>query len=176
MWCTPPKYIEAILSFFGGRVDLDPYANDYSIAPASTKYSLPQSDGLAEPWNYEHIFVNPPYGSDRLRGTTIRDWLRNCQAANETYGAEVLALIPVATNTRHWKEHVLGKAAGICFLADTRLKFMIRGRIDLKGAPMSCAMVYWGNDAEKFVDVFSQYGAAIEITHLRCNTNRKKGA
>lgn len=54
--------------------------------------------------------------------------------------AQVIALIPVATNTRHWKESVFTRARAVCFLADTRLRFLEAGQDLGKGAPMACAM------------------------------------
>ena len=38
-------------------------------------------------------------------------------------------------------------------MADTRLKFLIKGKDEGKGAPMACAMVYWGKNYERFFDV-----------------------
>lgn len=166
-WCTPPKYVKAINEFFRDQIDLDPCSNAYSLIEAKIKYLLPEKDGLIEPWNYKNIFVNPPYGADRERKSTIKDWIRKCQEANREYKSEVLALIPVATNTRHWKEFIFGKASGICFLYDTRLHFYIDGHLDDKGAPMSCAIVYWGNDINRFISVFSQFGAALDITNSK---------
>lgn len=163
-WCTPPKYVKIINDFFDNHIDLDPCSNDFSLIEARVKYQLPEN-GLLKSWDYKNIFVNPPYGSDKERGTTIRDWIAKCQIANEIYKSEVLALIPVATNTRHWKDYIFSKAAGICFLYDTRLHFYIEGHEDMKGAPMSCAMVYWGTDIQKFVKLFSRYGAALDVTN-----------
>ena len=56
--------------------------------------------------------------------------------------------MPVATNTGHWKKHVFTNATGICFLYDTRLKFLVNGEDGGKGAPMSCAMIYWGHESK----------------------------
>ena len=164
-WCTPPKYADAVYEFFSGEVDLDPCSNTYSLIKAKKAFMLPYNDGLLEDWNYRTIFVNPPYGSDRERGTTIKDWIARCYKAHSLYFSEVLALIPVATNTKHWKDYIFGKASCICFLYDTRLKFWIDGKCDDKGAPMSCAMVYWGNNISKFIYIFSKFGAAIDITN-----------
>lgn len=164
-WCTPPKYAEAISLFYDNNIDLDPCSNEFSLINARIKYILPEKDGLKETWNYKNIFVNPPYGSDRERGTTIKDWLKKCQLSNQYYKSEVLALIPVATNTSHWKEYIFSKAIGICFLYDTRLRFYINGHLDEKGAPMSCAMVYWGTNIQKFVQIFSAFGAALDLTN-----------
>lgn len=140
-WCTPPKYVAAVRDVLG-EIDLDPCSNAHSIVGARVEYRLP-TGGLAESWDFARIFVNPPYGSDRERGTSIRDWLRRC-AESHASGSEVLALIPVATNTRHWKLYVFGAAAAVAFLADTRLRFLVGGQDVGKGAPMACAMVYWG--------------------------------
>jgi len=100
-WCTPPKYVRAIAEFFSHRIELDPCSNEHSIVRAEVEYSLPEKNGLHESWDYRTIYVNPPYGADRKRGTTIRDWMRRCAEANSKHGAEVLALVPVASNTRH---------------------------------------------------------------------------
>ena len=99
---------------------------------------LPEHDGLYITWEYPTIYVNPPYGAGRQRGTTIKDWLRRCAHAHEKHGSEVLALIPVATNTKHWKDYVFGVADAVCFLYDTRLRFLVDGKDEGKGAPMSC--------------------------------------
>lgn len=166
-WCTPPKYVDAIREFFGGEIALDPCSNEYSIVKAKVEYRLPDSDGLAKRWNAATVFVNPPYGRDRARGTGIKDWLRKCSESRSQSGAEVLALVPVATNTRHWKDYVFGAADGVAFLYDTRLRFLENGKHTGKGAPMSCAMVYWGSRYERFENVFIRFGATLDLRHLR---------
>lgn len=141
-WCTPYKYVKVIRSFFGGKIDLDPCSNEHSIVGVEHSFCLPYMDGLKEEWNYPTIYVNPPYGADRNRGTSIKDWLRKCAEAYDRYQSEVIALVPVATNTSHWKECVFGKASSICFLYETRLKFLVDGVPSKKGAPMACCLVY----------------------------------
>jgi hypothetical protein len=165
-WCTPPKYVSAIRRFFSGPVALDPCSNRHSIVKAAVEYSLPDADGLSASWDFPSIFVNPPYGSDRTRGTTIRDWLRKCAEAHVKHGAEVLALVPVATNTRHWKQYVFGCASAVAFLYDTRLRFLVDGKDGGKGAPMSCAMIYWGPHYDRFEKTFLRFGAVVDIRHL----------
>ena len=80
-------------------------------------------------------------------------------------GSEVIALVPVATNTRHWKELVFPEAQAICFLATPRVKFYIGGVEDPKGAPMSCAVIYYGQHWEKFAAAFNQHGAVIPLVN-----------
>ena len=77
---------------------------------------LPDHDGLQEPWDASTIFVNPSYGRDPTRKTTIKNWFTKIAEAHQA-GAEIIILVPVATNTSHWKQYVFGKAASICFLA-----------------------------------------------------------
>jgi hypothetical protein len=166
-WGTPIKYINAIKNFFGGSIALDPCSNVYSLVHAEKEFSLPQNDGLKENWNYPTIYMNPPYGSDRERGTTIKNWLAKCALTHNQFGSEILALVPVATNTGHWKQSVFGQARAICFLYDTRLKFLENGQDTGKGAPMSCAMIYWGHDYNKFYDIFIDFGAVVDIENLQ---------
>ena len=166
-WGTPDKYVSAIRNFFGGGISLDPCSNEFSIVGAATEYRLPMHDGLKESWDFPTIFVNPPYGLDHERGTAIRHWLQRCHLAHENYGSEVLGLVPVATNTGHWKKHVFGPATAVCFLYDTRLRFLVDGVDGGKGAPMSCAMVYWGRNYRRFSEVFREFGAVLNLAELK---------
>lgn len=74
-------------------------------------------------------------------------------------GSEVIALVPVATNTGHWKRFVFPSASAICFLSAPRLRFYLDGVEDPKGAPMACAVIYYGNQVQRFAHEFSQHGA-----------------
>ena len=165
-WCTPQKYVEAVREMFNDNIELDPCSNKFSIVNAYIECELPQKNGLLEDWNSKTIYVNPPYGADRIRGTTIKNWLKKCVEARQKYNSEVLSLIPVATNTTHWKYYIFGQATSICFLYDTRLKFIINGDDDNKGAPMACCMVYWGDNTSKFQQIFSRFGAVVDIANL----------
>ncbi len=172
-WCTPPQYVEAVKAVFGGEIELDPCSNRDSIVHAKNEFMLPETDGLALEWNFRSIYVNPPYGSDRTRGTTIRDWLSKCAFSRCAYMSQVIALVPVATNTTHWKKYVFGSADAVCFLYDTRLRFLVNGSTDNKGAPMACAMVYWGDDFDRFKNVFTEFGAVVSLASLK-DPNREK--
>ena len=163
-WGTPEKYVKAVRSVFGGKIALDPCSNEYSIVQAKVEYNLPKQDGLKESWNFPTIYVNPPYGLDKERRTSIKNWLQKCAMAHEQFGSEVLALVPVATNTGHWKKYVFGKASAVCFLYD---KFLVNGGNGGKGAPMSCAMIYWGRYFGKFLSVFQKFGAVVDLSNLR---------
>lgn len=164
-WCTPPKYVRAVREVLD-EIHLDPCSNRWSLTEANTEWRLPEHDGLRMSWDYPTIYVNPPYGSDVERGTRIIDWLRKCAEANDEFGSEVIALVPIAANTRHWKHYVWPKAAAVCFLYDTRLRFLVEGRDDGKGAPMACSMIYWGERKTRFADVFSAHGAVVDLENI----------
>lgn len=140
--------------------------NQWSIVGAKNELKLPDGDGLKHTWNYPTIYVNPPYGSDQGRGTRIIDWLSKCSDAHLEYGSEVIALVPIAANTKHWKLHVWPTAASICFLYDTRVRFLVEGRDDGKGAPMACAVIYWGANKGRFTEIFRQHGAVIDLNGI----------
>ncbi len=166
-WCTPQKYVEAVKRVFDGVIDLDPCSNKWSLVGARVEWIPPKNDGLLEDWDYRTVYVNPPYGADRSRGTTIKNWLGKCSESHRLYNSEVLALVPVAANTSHWKQYVWGNATATCFLYDTRLKFLEQGADEGKGAPMACAMIYWGNRYQRFFEVFIEFGAVVDLRHLQ---------
>jgi hypothetical protein len=161
-WNTPPEILDSVREAFGGQIDLDPCSNDYSMVNARISYSLPAHDGLVETWDYPTIFVNPPYGSDPNRGTRIAHWFSRIGDAVES-GSQVIALVPVATNTSHWKNFVFPIASAICFLYQPRVRFYIGGIEDRKGAPMSCAVIYYGPNLEDFSDAFRKHGAVVPL-------------
>ena len=153
-WNTPTKYVNAIVDFWD-EINLDPCSNEGSIVPAKVKYDI-NIDGLKAQWSNK-TFVNPPYG----RG--IKDWFAKAWYEHKLNDKEILMLVPVSTNTSHWKEYVWGKANSICFLYDTRLKFRINGDENNKGCPMSCCFVYYGNEVAKFIEIFSNYGYCVKV-------------
>jgi hypothetical protein len=74
-WNTPTKIATVIFDFFGGGLELDPCSNKDSIIVAKNKICLP-NDGLKIDWNYRSIFINPPYGRDPDRKTSIKSWIK----------------------------------------------------------------------------------------------------
>jgi hypothetical protein len=43
----------------------------------------------------------------------------------------------------------------------------VDGKDDGKGAPMSCAMVYWGKQFGRFSEMFMQFGAVVDTRNLK---------
>ena len=166
-WGTPQKYVDAVRKVFDGDITLDPCSNDWSAVNATVEWKLPKDDGLHNIWSFPTVYVNPPYGGDKVRGTRISHWLKKCADAFEDFGAEVIALVPVAANTRHWKDSVWPRATSVCFLYDTRVRFLENGRDVGKGAPMACAVIYWGTKPEKFAKSFAPHGAILSLADVQ---------
>src|SRR3954463_3369017 len=166
-WGTPHKYVDAVRQAFGGTIHLDPCSNKWSVVKAKIEWRLPDHDGLHQEWDFPTIYVNPPYGSDRERGTKISDWLKKCASAFHDLGAEVIALVPVAANTLHWKESIWARATSLCFLYDTRVRFLENGRDTGKGSPMANAVVYWGTKPKLFAEAFSRHGAVLSLADIK---------
>ena len=51
-----------------------------------------------------------------------------------------------------------------------RLKFLENGDQTGKGAPMSCAMIYWGRHYKIFFDVFLKFGAVLDLRGIMGRT------
>ena len=162
-WCTPLKIIQALNWFWKNGVELDPCSNKDSVVYAKKEIILPE-DGLEHDWSgYSTIYVNPPYGRDMERKTTIANWIEKCHdTLIKNANVEIVALIPVATNTAHWKKYIFGSASGICFLSDTRLKFRIGNNENNKGSPLACCLVYWGDRCDDFCGTFSPLGYCVK--------------
>ncbi len=159
-WNTPPKYTDLVHEFFDNDLELDPCSNENSTVIAKTTYTE-KDDGMAKSWYKSSIFVNPPYGKGNKYN--MYDWLKKGKEASEDVLSDVLYLIPVATNTKHFKELVFKTEGGICFLEDTRLKFWADGQEMAKGAPMACCFVYFGNNYDKFLKHFENFGKCFEL-------------
>jgi hypothetical protein len=46
------------------------------------------------------------------------------------------------------------------------LRFLVDGKDEGKGAPMACAMVYWGKKPSEFFNIFIEHGAVVPIDQL----------
>lgn len=161
-WRTPTWLVSSIESFFrsvsGGEVgiQLDPCASPKRAAHFARRNIHPPADGLRENWAGQNVYCNPPYG----RG--IRDWARKaCALRHEDLidgTTNVILLIPAAVDTKHWQKGVFRCADAVCFI-EGRLHFD-----DSKvGAPMACALVYFGAYLGDFLGHFKAIGYCAAV-------------
>lgn len=88
-------------------------------------------DGLAQDWDDEVVFCNPPFGQ-------IPKWAKKAAAA---HGTAVL-LLPASLDTRWWHETVVLRASEVRFLAG-RVHFDLKGEVTPAGLPHGIAIVIW---------------------------------
>ena len=108
-WETPQALFEELDARW--RFTLDPCSTHENAKCA--RHFTAEEDGLAQSWEGETVFCNPPYGRE------IGKWVRKC--AEESRHAKVVMLIPARTDTAYFHDYIYGKAR-VTFLRG-RLKF-----------------------------------------------------
>jgi site-specific DNA-methyltransferase (adenine-specific) len=103
-WATPPELFNALDGEFS--FTLDP-ASTHENAKCAKHYTAAE-DGLAQSWDGETVFCNPPYGRE------IGKWVKKASEAKAT----VVMLLPSRTDTKYFHEYILWK---------TEIRFL-RGR------------------------------------------------
>lgn len=107
-WSTPQDFFEKLNQEF--NFTLDPCATKENAKCA--KFYTIEDDGLAQSWDNEVVFCNPPYGRE------IKHWVKK---ASEAVGGVIVMLIPARTDTRYFHDYIYNKAE-IRFIRG-RLKF-----------------------------------------------------
>jgi hypothetical protein len=117
---------------------------------AERYYSLAE-DGLAQPWNAETLFLNPPYGGQ------AGVWAQRLISEYKSGNVGQAILLVYACTSESWFQPLYKYP--ICF-AEKRLRFY---GPDGKGytAPKGSAFVYLGNNPARFTSVFSNLGQVV---------------
>lgn len=129
-WETPRHIFDELNREFGFTLDVAA-SPDNALCE---RYFSEAEDGLAQSWDGEVCWMNPPYG------TQIRRWIAKARMeteVNNTKPTTVVALIPARTDTRWWHDHIEGRA---------EVRF-IKGRLRFSGATInapfpSCVVVF----------------------------------
>ena len=155
-WYTPAEYIEAARKAMGS-IDTDPASNDIAnkVVKAEKYYTI-ETDGLAHDW-HGNVWMNPPYSSDLI--TKFIEKLKEQRGNYE----QAIILVNNATETQ-WFYEIVKIASAVCF-PKSRVKFyMPDGKT---GAPLQGqAVLYVGNNPEKFISAFGGIGWTARITEV----------
>lgn len=111
-WATPQEFFDLLNEAY--NFTLDPCALPHNAK--CKKFYTPQEDGLAQSWEGEVVFCNPPYGR------AIADWVRKCSEEAKKSSTTVVALLPARTDTRYFHDYIYHHAKKIIFIRG-RLKF-----------------------------------------------------
>lgn len=124
-WATPQAFFDELDQEF--HFTLDPCANDENHKCPT--YYTKEQDGLAQNWERQTVFCNPPYGR------AIGAWVRKCYEESRKPDTKVVMLIPARTDTSYFHDYIYHKA---------ELRF-IRGRLHFneqpQGAPFPSMVV-----------------------------------
>jgi phage N-6-adenine-methyltransferase len=146
-WNTPVEFVGDVVKFFNGTIELDPCSDDAENpnVPAKKVYTE-GTNGLAHEWIADSVFMNHPY-SDSKRWVPYAAHQYECGNAKE-----MVLLIKLDVSTRWWTS--IQNYPWIAI--NKRLKF---GDGSAKGAaPFQSAIIYLGQDLERFKKIFGKYG------------------
>lgn len=131
----------------------------YVNPPFGQAYMKPDRSSVIGAKQYQQLKEdNPAEAALYTIHTSIANWIRNADTAHRMFGAEVLMIVPAATDTAVWHTHVFGVAAR-CSIRG-RVRFLKTDGTPAGPCPMACAMLYWG-DSEgelRFGDAFGKHG------------------
>ncbi len=149
-WNTPAEVLDPLRAFV--PISLDPCSNPSSVVAASCRVTLPV-DGLAFPWHlYGHTFVNPPYADQPA-------WLAKAVAERALGAKTITVLIPASTETKTFREQVFGHADAVAFW-HRRIGFT-RADGGGSGNSLPSALVYFGDEPERFAEHFAPYATVV---------------
>ena len=94
-WATPKEWFEYLDLEFG--FTLDPCCLHETAKCA--KHYTPEEDGLAQSWQDERVFMNPPYGRE------IPKWMCKAYTEARDNGALVVCLVPARVDTEWWHRY-----------------------------------------------------------------------
>lgn len=154
---TPSQYIEAAREVMGS-IDLDPASHPVAQETIEAgAYFTENEDGRLQEW-HGRVWLNPPYGKIGNKSSQ-GIWAQYLKAEYEAGRVIEAVLLVKAAVGYEWFEKLWDEWP-VCF-ARERLSF-IRSDGDAKGqSKQGTAFFYLGDDAGRFIEVFSQFGRVI---------------
>lgn len=95
-WATPQHIFDKLNSQY--NFTLDPASDD--VNAKCTKHYTEQQNGLAQSWNGETVFINPPYSK-------TYEWVRKAYHEVANGNTTVIMLLPARTDTKWFHEFCL---------------------------------------------------------------------
>jgi len=142
---TPPEVFAPLLQRFGFTVD---------AAASTANARLPRfwteaDDGLAQPWNGERVWANPPYSFPNLPAWVAKAW-REWMSPQQP-GVVVMLLPANRTEQQWWQEMVepyrdLPGSDLRCEFLPGRTRFLTPGQTEIgpdERPPFGCCLLIW---------------------------------
>lgn len=112
-----------------------------------SKYYTPKDDGLAQDWEGETVFCNPPYSKKGNGNPGQSAWVKKCYEESLKPNTTVVMLIPSRTDTKSFHDYILPYAE-IRFIRG-RLKFWSDGKPSKDPAAFPSLIAVFGEKANK---------------------------
>lgn len=96
-WATPQAWFDYLDLEF--KFTLDPCCH-HETAKCKKHYT-PEEDGLAQSWQDERVFMNPPYGRE------LGKWMKKAYEEARDNGALVVAFVPARVDTEWWHRYAV---------------------------------------------------------------------
>lgn len=154
-WFTPWEYIDAARQLMGS-IDLDPASNEYAnqVVQATQFYTL-QDSGLEHDWP-GNVWLNPPYGFTNSKSNQ-EIWTQRLIEQYPHITTEAVLLVNANTEAK-WFQPLYDYL--IC-LTNHRIRFYNTSG-DASQPTQGNALVYFGKQRKRFIELFSQFGTVIE--------------
>ena len=151
-WGTPQDLFDTLNKEFA--FTLDPCADESNHK--CPKYYTKEQDGLAQSWEGETVFCNPPYSRKTKSNVGQIAWVEKCYREAQK-GSIVVMLLPARTDTIMFHNYILGKAE-IRFIKG-RISFEIGKEKSKAPAPFpSMIVVFRKNQKTKEVKSITAQG------------------
>jgi site-specific DNA-methyltransferase (adenine-specific) len=155
---TPPRILDPVREYFGGRIDLDP-ATTWENPTGARRIHTPANSGLDAQWIPYRVFVNPPYGR------VLRRWVGKIYEESRK-GCEIVALLPGQRfEQKYWQVEVFNPTLiGFCMVRK-RVSFLRPDGTVAKGNPYGSFVYLYNGDFTRFEKAFSEVGLCIRIDY-----------
>lgn len=164
-WYTQARYVQAVKEVLGG-IDLDPAScAEANETVQATNYFCKEEDGLMLPW-FGRVFLNPPYSAEgaargmepgRARKAVITQWIEKLIEDYKEGHVSSAILLTKADVKQKWFQLLWNYP--IC-IVQSRILFNRPG-LPPEKHQFGTAFVYFGDNQERFLEVFSEFGPII---------------
>lgn len=96
-WATPQQWFDYLDLEFD--FTLDPCCHHETAKCA--KHYTPAENGLAQSWQDERVFMNPPYGRE------LGQWMQKAYTEARDNGALVVCFVPARVDTNWWHNYAV---------------------------------------------------------------------
>lgn len=160
-YLTPPRILQPVRAYFGGRIPCDPASTDENPT-AADRFITPDDapDGLAASWGAA-AFVNPPYGR------ALRQWVAKINEEAGVDECEILALLPGQRfEQRYIQEGIFSPALTAFCMVRRRVSFLRPDGTEARGNPYGSFVFCFNGRWQRFQREFAPLGSCVLVGGL----------